>query len=161
MKLGILTISDSVPVGKRIDTSGPKIQEIVGPFFSAVEYAVCNDDVNEIIKHVKQLMETATLVVTNGGTGLMERDNTREALAAIPGTRLKPLERAVSAAMILACGPMSAIASPVVLKKGSQYLFALPGRTDEVAAAVEEVVKPFSLAHIIFGTDGQLKHSPS
>lgn len=161
MKLGILTISDSVPIGKRVDTSGPKIKEVLSPFFGLVEYAVCNDDVSEIYKNVKRMMETATLLVTNGGTGLMERDNTGEALSAIVGTRLKPLERAISAAMILSCGPLSAISSPVVLKNGAQYIIALPGRTDEVAAALESVIKPFALAHIIFGTDGQLKHSPS
>ena len=71
-------------------------------------------------------MKTVNLLVSNGGTGLMERDNTGEALARIAGTRLKPLERAVSAAMILACGPMSAISSPVVLRSGAQYIIALP-----------------------------------
>lgn len=159
MKLGILTISDSVPIGKRVDTSGPKIQEVLSPFFSSVEYAVCNDDVSEIVKSVNQLLKTVTLLITNGGTGLMERDNTGEALSAIPGARLKPLERAISAAMILSCGPMAAIASPVVLKNDAQYIIALPGKTDEVAAALEGVIKPFALAHIIFGTSGHVKHS--
>ena len=159
MKLGVLTISDSVPIGKRIDTSGPKIQEVLSPFFGETEYAVCNDDVAEITKSVNELLTTVTLLVTNGGTGLMERDNTGKALSTVAGTHLVPLERAVSAAMILACGPMSAIASPVVLQKGEQYIIALPGRTDEVAAALEGVVKPFALAHIVFGTNGHVKHS--
>ena len=161
MKLGILTISDSVPIGKRVDTSGPKIKEVLSPFFGLVEYAVCNDDISQIVKNINQMMKTVTLLVTNGGTGLMERDNTGEALSVIPGTRLKPLERAISAAMILSCGPMSAISSPVVLKNGAQYIITLPGRTDEVAAALEGVIKPFALAHIIFGTDGQIKHAHS
>lgn len=159
MKLGILTISDSVPIGKRVDTSGPKIQEVLSPFFHSVEYKVCNDDVAEIVKSVREMAKTATLLVTNGGTGLMERDNTGEAFSAIGGSRLKPLERAISAAMILACGPMSAISSPVVLKNGGQYMIALPGRTDEVAAALEGVIKPFALAHIIFGTSGHVKQT--
>lgn len=153
MKLGILTISDSVPAGKRIDTSGPKIQELLGPFFRSVEYRVCSDDVDEIVKSARQLLKTATLLVTNGGTGLMERDNTVTALSALPGIRLKPLERAISAAMILACGPLSAISSPLVLKDNNQYIIALPGRTDEVAAALEGAVKPFMLAHIVFKAD--------
>lgn len=161
MKLGILTISDSVPIGQRVDTSGPKIQEVLGPFFHAVEYKVCNDDVAEIIKNVTKMTKTAALLVTNGGTGLMERDNTGEAMAAVGGCRLKPLERAISAAMILACGPMSAISSPVVLKNAGHYMIALPGRTDEVTAALEEVIKPFALAHIIFQTAGHVKHSHS
>ena len=49
MKLGILTISDSVPTGKRVDTSGPKIQEVLGPYFSSVEAAVCCDDIDAIV----------------------------------------------------------------------------------------------------------------
>jgi molybdopterin adenylyltransferase len=159
MRLGILTISDSVPAGKRVDTSGPKIQEVLGPFFHSVDYKVCSDDVAEIVKNVKEMAQTATLLIANGGTGLMERDNTGKAFSAIAGSRLKPLERAISAAMILTCGPMSAISSPCVLKNGRQYIIALPGRTDEVAAALEGVIKPFALAHIIFGTTGPVKHS--
>lgn len=154
MKLAILTISDSVPVGKREDLSGPKIKEILGPFFGNVEYQVCTDDVDAITDNVSQMLVNADLVVTNGGTGLMERDNTGEALSTIAGNRLLPLERAISAAMILACGPMSAIATPVVIKKGAAYIIALPGRTDEVAAALEGVIKPFVLNHVLFGADG-------
>jgi|GEM_PF-5004516 Molybdopterin biosynthesis enzymes len=159
MKMGILTISDSVPLGKRVDTSGPKIQEVLSPFFAASEYAVCSDDVGEIIKNVNELLKTVTLLVTNGGTGLMDRDNTGEALAAIAGTRLRPLERAISAAMILACGPLSAISSPVVIKNNEQYIIALPGRTDEVSAALEKVIKPFIMAHIVFGNAEHIRHS--
>lgn len=154
MKLAILTISDSVPVGKRVDLSGPKIKEILGPFFNTVEYRVCTDDVDAIEKNVLQLLETADLVITNGGTGLMDRDNTAEALEKIAGRHLPPLERAISAAMILACGPMSAIATPAVIKKGAIYIIALPGRTDEVAAALEGVIKPFVLNHLLFGPGG-------
>ena len=157
MKLGILTISDSVPIGKRIDASGPKIQEILGPFFHSTEYRICNDDINEILTYVKQLLEETSLVVSNGGTGLMDRDNTVEALSQMEGVRLKPLERAISAAMILACGPMAAIATPTVLKINSKFIVALPGKTDEVEAALEQVLKPFFLAHLIFRNDDHLK----
>ena len=88
----------------------------------------------------------------------MERDNTGEALAAVDGNRLRPLERAVSAAMILKCGPLAAISSPVALKKGGRYIIALPGRTEEAAAALTEVIKPFVLAHIVFATNDSIKH---
>jgi molybdenum cofactor synthesis domain-containing protein len=157
MKLGILTISDSVPVGKRVDESGPKIQESLGPFFHSTEYRLCNDDVSEILKNVKQLLAETSLVISNGGTGLMDRDNTISALSHIEGVRLRPLERAISAAMILACGPMAAIATPTVLKINNKFIVALPGKTDEVEAALEQVVKPFFLAHLIFGNSDHIK----
>lgn len=157
MKLGILTISDSVPIGRRVDTTGPKIREILSPFFEAVLYEVSTDNVAEITSSVTRLLSAVTLLMTNGGTGMMERDNTGKALAAIDGTRLSPLERAVSAAMILKCGPLAAISSPVVLKKGGQYIIALPGRTEEAAAALTEVIKPFVLAHIVFAANDQIK----
>lgn len=150
MKLGVLTISDSVPAGKREDLSGPKIKEILGPFCSEVLYKVCSDDIEEIVENVLELKEKVDLLITNGGTGLMPRDNTVEALNKLSGQRVAPLERAVTAAMILECGPLAALASPVVLNYNTKYIVALPGKTDEVAAAVEEVIKPYFLHHIFF-----------
>ncbi len=150
MRLGILTISDSVPVGKREDLSGPKIKEILGPFCSEVLYKVCTDDIEEIVTNVEELKAKVDLLVTNGGTGLMPRDNTVEALASLSHQRIEPLERAISAAMVLACGPLAALATPVVLRYNNKYIVALPGKTEEVAAAVETVIKPYFLHHIFF-----------
>lgn len=151
MKLGILTISDSVPFGKRQDLSGPKIDEIMGPLFAEVSYRICTDDVTAIRESVQALLPAVDVLISNGGTGMMHRDNTGEALTAIAGKRLAPLERAISAAMILACGPLAAIATPVVLLAGTRYIIALPGKTDEVAAALTAVIKPFVTEHLLLG----------
>lgn len=149
MKLGVLTISDSVPLGKRVDLNGPKIQELLDHYFNETIYQICTDDPAEISMSAKELLSKVDILITNGGTGLMPRDNTVEALCSLGGTSVAPLERAISAAMILACGPLSAISTPVVLVKDGKYVIALPGRTDEVAAAVKDVIKPFLLHHLV------------
>lgn len=151
MKLGILTISDSVPVGKRQDLSGPKIDEVMAPLFAEVFYLVCTDDITAIRDNVLALLPAVDLLITNGGTGMMYRDNTGEALAVIDCKRLVPLERAISAAMILACGPLAAIATPVAMLADNSYVIALPGKTDEVEAALTAVIKPFVTEHLLLG----------
>lgn len=152
MKLGILTISDSVPSGKRQDLSGPKIRELLGHYFEETIYRTCTDDKEDIVRSAEELLKAVDVLVTNGGTGIMPRDNTVEALQSLGGTPIPPLERAISAAMILACGPLSAISTPVVLLKDGKYLIALPGRTEEVAVAVNDVIKPFLLHHLVVDT---------
>jgi molybdopterin adenylyltransferase len=149
MKLGILTISDSIPLGKRTDLSGPRIRELIGCYFSETLYRVCTDDPGEISLAARDLLERADILITNGGTGMMPRDNTAEALKTLPGTPVRPLERAISAAMILSCGPLSAISTPVVLLVEGKYVIALPGKTEEVTAAIKDVIKPFLLHHIL------------
>ena len=149
MKLGILTISDSVPIGKRTDLSGPKIQELIGHYFKENLYQVCTDDPAEISLSATELLAKVDILITNGGTGIMPRDNTVEALKSLKGIHVVPLERAISAAMVLTCGPLSAIATPVVLVKEGKYVVALPGRTDEVTAAIKDVIKPFLLHHLV------------
>jgi molybdopterin biosynthesis enzyme MoaB len=130
--------------------SGPKIQEIMGPFFSEVLYRVCTDDRKAIEETVRDLEQHVALLITNGGTGMMERDNTRVALKPFLGRRIRPLERAVSAAMVQSCGPLAAIASPVVIQNNFTTIIALPGKTDEVEAALTQVIKPFFIHHYVY-----------
>lgn len=150
MRLGILTISDSVPTGKRIDASGPQIRELLGHYFEETLYRTCTDYPEQIILAARELLTDVDILITNGGTGMMPRDNTVPALLSLGGTRIRPLERAISAAMILACGPLAAIATPLVIVLEGKYILALPGKTDEVTAAVTDVIKPFVLHHLVF-----------
>lgn len=148
MKLGVLTISDSVPSGKREDQSGPYIIEALGHFFHESRYLTATDDAEDITDKISRLLEECDLVITNGGTGIMPRDNTPEALADFLEERIVPLEEAIKFAMVLKNGPLSALSRPVAGKKTGKYVIALPGRTSDAAAALEQVIKPFFINHL-------------
>jgi molybdenum cofactor synthesis domain-containing protein len=148
MMLGVLTISDSVPLKQREDKSGQYIIEKLGHFFHGYKYLVGTYDVEDIQGKVELLLKESDFIVTNGGTGIMPRDNTPEALAGYLDKRIGPLEEAIKLAMVLKNGPLSALSRPVAGIKNGKYVIALPGRTADVAAALEEVVKPFFVNHL-------------
>jgi molybdopterin adenylyltransferase len=86
IRIAIVTISDAVARGERIDTSGRAISEW------------CSARAHELVKHVTQPDETAPIaavlssiadtddvdvILTTGGTGLTARDVTPEATLAV------------------------------------------------------------------------------
>lgn len=80
-KVAILTISDSVSRGEKIDTSGPKLKEIfLEKNYDVVYTAVSSDDKNDIKENILKCIDEykPNLIVTTGGTGFAKRDNTPE-----------------------------------------------------------------------------------
>jgi len=82
IKIGILTCSDKGSKGKRIDTSGPAIKEIVKEIGGEViKYEIVPDAQKIISERLKNWSDEVKLdlIFTTGGTGLSERDITPEA----------------------------------------------------------------------------------
>ncbi len=81
MKIVIITVSDSCSEGKREDTSGPLIKQIIEGMGKVIEYEVVPDEKASIIQATKEAVDElkADLVLTTGGTGLSLRDVTPEA----------------------------------------------------------------------------------
>ena len=73
----VLTVSDGVSSGHRLDTSGDVIAtRLVSLGFAVVTRRVVPDEPEEIAAAVRDLSTGADLVVSTGGTGLMPRDVT-------------------------------------------------------------------------------------
>ena len=84
MNAAVLTISDSVALGSRVDASGPAVAaalEQAGYTVAARE--IVPDERPVIEAAIRRLAEKAALVVTTGGTGIAERDVTPEATRAV------------------------------------------------------------------------------
>jgi molybdenum cofactor synthesis domain-containing protein len=80
----VLTVSDSVAIGSRVDASGPAVMaalEQAGFTVSARE--IVPDERAVIEAAIKRLAGKADLVVTTGGTGVAGRDVTPEATRAV------------------------------------------------------------------------------
>ena len=86
IKTAILTISDMCSQGKRADTSGQTIEEMLPKdTFEVCEKIIVPDDYETITKTLKRFSDelNVEVVLTTGGTGLGPRDVTPEATTAV------------------------------------------------------------------------------
>ena len=87
MRVAILTISDTRTL--ETDQSGRLAEALVtGAGHVVTERAVVKDEPLDVRAAVLRLLEKASVVVTNGGTGIAVRDSSYEAIAAILDKRL-------------------------------------------------------------------------
>lgn len=83
-KVAVVTISDSVARGERVDRSGPATVAVLRQHgLDVTQQRAVVDDQAEIEQTLIQLSEQVQLVVTTGGTGIAERDVTPEATRAV------------------------------------------------------------------------------
>ena len=80
----VLTVSDSVAIGSRVDASGPAvIAALEQAGFTVAAREIVPDERTVIEAAIKRLAGKADLVVTTGGTGVAGRDVTPEATRAV------------------------------------------------------------------------------
>lgn len=127
--VAILTVSDSVVAGTREDLSGPALaarcRELGWP---VVEQAVVADEESAIYDTIRRWADaqTATLILTTGGTGIAKRDVTPE------GT-LRAVERQIPGMAELmrlegrAQTKFSVLSRAVVGSRGCSLVVNLPG----------------------------------
>ena len=137
----VVTVSDSVSAGISSDDSGPEaIRILVAAGARIVEHVVVNDDLDEISRELVRLAASgASVIVTNGGTGVSPRDNTPEATAKVcermvPG--IGELMRSVS----LEKTPYASLSRAVAGIRGSTLIINLPGSPGGVRDCLAAVI---------------------
>lgn len=84
MNAAVLTVSDSVALGSRVDASGPAVVEALERAgFTVAAREIVPDERPVIEAAIRRLAAKAELVVTTGGTGIAQRDVTPEATRAV------------------------------------------------------------------------------
>lgn len=98
-KIGIITVSDKGSRGERVDESGPAIRELVGTLGNVLSYKILPDDIDALKEAMINMAdrEKLDLVLTTGGTGLSQRDNTPEATLAVIDREVPGLPEAMRA----------------------------------------------------------------
>ncbi len=79
MRVAVLTVSDRVSRGEAEDGSGDLLEQLLRDDGFEVERRLVPDERAEISAALRELAQSAQIVLTTGGTGLAPRDVTPEA----------------------------------------------------------------------------------
>jgi cyclic pyranopterin monophosphate synthase len=139
LKAGIVVCSDSISAGNGTDTSGQIIQERLLNFGVAqADVQIIPDDFEKIQSIVTALVQTYTVIILTGGTGLSSRDVTPEAIIPLLDKRLigaeETLRRYGQERM-----PYAMLSRSVVGTIGRCLVLALPGSSKGVTESLDAV----------------------
>ena len=129
MRVAILTISDSVARGERLDLSGPALVQRCRELGWEVNATLrCSDDPGNVRSQLRELADSrrVDLLLTTGGTGLGPRDNTPEATLDvaqhnIPGLAEEMRRRGVEKT------PTALLSRGIVVSRHRTLIVNLPG----------------------------------
>ena len=122
----VVTVSDGVSAGTRVDESGPAVGGLLEGAGFEVEHHVVADDRDDIERLLRELAARAALVVTTGGTGFAPRDVTPEATRAVIEREAPGLAEAMRAAG-RSSTPFADLSRAVAGIAGRAVIVNLPG----------------------------------
>ncbi len=148
VRAAVITVSDTRTV--ETDTSGRYLRDAFEQAgIEVVEARIVPDEAARIETAIDELAARCEVVVTNGGTGISRRDTTIEVVSRkfdkeLPG--FGELFRMLSYKEIGSGAMLSRAAAGLV---GEVLLFALPGSTNAVRLASEELILP-EIEHLVW-----------
>ena len=153
----VITVSDGVAAGTRIDNSGPALSEmlklrdfeVTGPEVVPDEHDRITDSI------VAAIIAGADLVVTTGGTGLGPRDVTPQATSMLIDYQVPGLAELMRRAGT-ASTPMAALSRSLAGVRGHSLILNLPGSAKGATESLHAVLP--TLGHAIQLLRGQTKH---
>ncbi len=139
-RAAVVTVSDGVARGTRVDESGDAAQSMLREAGFEVARSVVPDERDRIEAELIGLADGGTpLVVTTGGTGLGPRDVTPEATRAVIDREAPGLAELMRRAG-LEKTPMAALSRAVAGSRGGTLILNLPGSPKGVRESLEAVL---------------------
>jgi molybdenum cofactor synthesis domain-containing protein len=155
----VLTISDSVAAGARVDRSGPLVRERLEQLgWKVAAMEVLPDEAGQIGLRLATLADAGRLsaIFTTGGTGLAARDVTPEATRGvldreIPG--LSELMRQKGREIT----PLAVLSRSVAGTRGQVLIVNLPGSPKGALESLDAIVE--LVPHVLELLRGQTEHA--
>lgn len=152
----VLTISDRVSRGEAVDTSGPAAVELLAAVGIVADLDVVADGVEIVAERLaKAVSMLRPLVITTGGTGVAERDQTPEATLLVIEREVPGLAEAMRSATFGRV-PAGMLGRGVAGIAGSTLIVNMPGSEKAVRESME-IVLP-AIPHAMQLLSGDTEH---
>ncbi|MBX6353970.1 MAG: MogA/MoaB family molybdenum cofactor biosynthesis protein [Thermoflavifilum sp.] len=153
----VVTVSDSVAAGTRVDTGGDNAERKLAHHGFHVAWRITvPDERDQISAALRQLCdEGARLIITTGGTGLGPRDVTPEATRDVIDREVPGMAEAMRAES-LRFTPFAMTSRQVVGVRGQTLIINLPGSPRGVEQCLD-VVLPV-VPHVLDLLAGRTRH---
>jgi len=157
----IITLSDRAFRGEYEDLSGPRINEIISSFLSAVNWKhsvkliLIPDDADLLREQLLSAGDSYNIIITTGGTGIGPRDITVETVTPL----LKKEIPGIMEFIRIKYGsekPNALLSRGVAGIIGNSLIYTLPGSVRAVEEYMTEILK--TLKHTVFMQYGIDKH---
>lgn len=156
-KAHVITVSDGVFHGTRVDKSGPALVALLhSGGFEVNGPEVVPDEVERITEAIETAITLrADVVVTTGGTGLGPRDVTPQATAALISYEVPGITEEMRRAGV-ASTPMAALSRAIAGVRGRTLIINVPGSVKGATESLEAVMP--ILGHAVQLLHGDTAH---